>query len=109
MLSVPNAPHILGLGGEAKEFPRHRADLGEICRDIVFAAAFASNQMEAAVREGLGRRRTAEMDHRGERLLLLLVGGRVWPASKNGCDVAVQKHRRELDGVARNGASIKPH
>jgi len=42
--------------------------------------------MEAAVREGLGGSCAAEMNHRGERLLLPLVGGRVWPACKNGLD-----------------------
>jgi hypothetical protein len=63
--------------------------------------------MEAAVREGLCRGCTAELDHGGQRLLLLLAGGRGWPAGKNGRDVAVEKHRRELDSVARQGASIK--
>jgi hypothetical protein len=48
------------------------------------------------------------MDHRGERLFLLLVGDRVWPARKNRRDVAVEKHRCELDGVARQDASVKP-
>ena len=83
----------------------HRVDLGEICRDIMVAAAFARGQMEATARKRW-RRCTAEMDHRGERLFLLLVGDRVWPARKNRRDVAVQKHRCELDGVARQDPSI---
>ena len=93
---------------DANEFPRHRADLGEICRDIVVTATFAGDQMEAATREGLGGGCTAEMNHCGKLLLLLRVGGRIWSACKNRRDVAVQKHRRELDSVARHDASIKP-
>ena len=74
--------------------------------DIVIAAAFAGDRMEVAARKSLGGGRTVEMDHRGERLLLLLVGAGVWPARKNRRDVAVQKHRCELDGVARQDPSI---
>src|SRR5580704_2070553 len=48
------------------------------------------------------------MNYRGELLLLLQAGGRVRSACKNRRDVAVQKHRRELDRVARHDASIKP-
>jgi hypothetical protein len=106
-LDFPNAASALHLGGRAKEVPRHCADLGEISRDVVFAATFTGDQMEAAVHEGLGRGWTTEMDHCGQRLLLLLVAGRVRPACKNDRDVAVQKYRRELDGVARHDAGYK--
>src|SRR5258705_1486496 len=64
--------------------------------------------MEAAARKGLGRGCTAKMNDRGELLLLLLVGGPVWSACENRRNLAVQKHRCELDSVARHDASIKP-
>jgi hypothetical protein len=57
-LGFANAASALRLGGHAKEFTRHCADLREISRDIVFAAAFTGDQMEAAVHEGLGRGRS---------------------------------------------------
>src|SRR5882672_2916648 len=63
--------------------------------------------MEAAARKGLGRGCTAKMNDRGELLLLLLVGGPVWSACKQRRNLAVQKHRCELDSVARHDASIK--
>jgi hypothetical protein len=86
--SLPNAAGTLSRGAETSELALHRVDLVEICRDIVVAAAFAGDQMEATARRRW-RGCTAEMDHRGERLLLLLVGRRVWPARKNRRDVAV--------------------
>src|ERR1700751_1484672 len=64
--------------------------------------------MEAAARKGLGRGCTAKMNDRGELLLLRLVGGPVWSACENRRNLAVQKHRCELDSVARHDASIKP-
>src|ERR1700757_22502 len=64
--------------------------------------------MEAAARKGLGRGCTAKMNDRGELVLLLLVGGPVWSACENRRNLAVQKHRCELDSVARHDASIKP-
>ena len=76
-MGLPNGASALRVGGQAKEFPSHCADLGQISGDVVIAAAFAGGQMEAAVREGFGRSCAAEMDHRGQHLLLLLVGGRV--------------------------------
>src|SRR5260370_34325593 len=105
---LPNATRTLCLGAVAQELPLHRIHLGEICRDIVVTAAFAGDQMETAAREGLGRGCTAEVNHRGKLLLLLRVGGRVWAAGKTRRDVAFQKHRRELDSVARHDAGIKP-
>src|ERR1700680_1844199 len=100
-------PNVTGLhvGGEAQELLLHRVDLGEICRDVVVAAALAGDQIEAAASERLGRTGAAEMNYGGELLLLLRAGRRVWPVCENGGDVAVQKHRRELDGVARHDAS----
>jgi hypothetical protein len=57
--------------GKFKEalYPLHRTDLGEICHDVVIAAALAGGQMEATAREHLGRTRTAEMNYRGDFLL----------------------------------------
>src|SRR5690242_4763111 len=98
-------PRALRLSAVAQERPLHRIHLGEICRDIVVTATFAGEKMEAATREGLGRGCTAEMNHCGKLLRLVQVGGRVWSVCKNRRDVAVQKHRRELDSMARHDAS----
>ena len=86
---LPNASRTLCLGAVAQELPLHRIHLGDVCRDIVVTAAFAGDQTEAAAREVLGRGCTAEMNHRGELLLLLQAGGHVWSAGKNRRDVAV--------------------
>src|SRR5260370_38113585 len=48
------------------------------------------------------------MTLRGDFVLLLRVGGPFGPQSKNRRDLAVQKHRCELDSMARHDASIKP-
>jgi hypothetical protein len=91
----------LPLGFYPQELLRHRVDLGEICRDLLIAAALTSDRMEAAARECPGRARAAKMDYRGKVPLLLRVGGRLWRARENRRDFAVQKHRRELDSAAR--------
>jgi hypothetical protein len=49
----------------------HRVDPSEIRRDVVIAAALPGGQMEAAAGERHGAICTAEMNDRGELLLLL--------------------------------------
>jgi hypothetical protein len=67
----------LPLGFYPQELPRHRIDLGKICRDLLIAAAVTGDWMEAAVRKGLGRTWAAEMDYRGKLPLLLRAGRRL--------------------------------
>jgi hypothetical protein len=80
--------------------------MGEICRYVLVAAAFAGDQMETSLRERLGQTCAAEMNYRSEFLLLLQTGA--WPVRENAGEIAVQKHRRELDGAARHKARIDP-
>jgi hypothetical protein len=56
--------------------PASSHNLGEICRDLLIAAALTGDWMEAAVGKGLGRTWTAEMDYRGKLPLLLRAGRR---------------------------------
>jgi hypothetical protein len=67
----------LPLGFQTQELPRHSIDLGEICRDLLIAAALTGQQMEAAARERLGRACAAKMDYRGKLPLLLRAGSRL--------------------------------
>jgi hypothetical protein len=67
----------LPLGFYTQELPRHRIDLGEICRDLLIAAALKGDRMEAAARERLGRACAAKMDYRGKLPLLLCAGRRL--------------------------------
>src|ERR1700738_3539777 len=98
----PEGPDVeakrpLSVGGAAQEVTLHRVDLGEVCRDVVVAAALAGRQLEAAAREGPSRTRAAEMDDGGELLLLLEARHRAGRSRENRRDVAVQEHCRELD------------
>src|SRR5271165_4187487 len=79
----------LPAGGDAQKLARHRVDLGEICRDVVVAAALARDQMEAVARERLGQTRAAEMNYGCETMLVLRAGPHVWPVCENGGDIAV--------------------
>ena len=88
-------------GGEAQELPLHRIDIGKICRDELVAATLAGQQMKAAARESAGGPRAAEMDDGGKILLLLRARLSVALAGENRRDIAVEEHRRELDGIAR--------
>ena len=66
----------LPLGFYTQELPRHRIDLGEICRDLLIAAALTGDRMEAAARERLGRACAAKMDYRRKLPLLRRAGRR---------------------------------
>ena len=66
----------LYLAAEAQKLSLHCVHLIEVGRNIVFAAAFAGDEVEAAARNGLGRGRTTEMDDCSE-FLLLPVGDRL--------------------------------
>jgi hypothetical protein len=83
-------PRALPVVGEAQELSFHITDMGEICRDVVIAAALAGDQMEAAAREPLGRTCTTEMNYCGELLRVLRASPRAWPARENCGDIAVQ-------------------
>src|ERR1700730_14085985 len=96
------------LGGEAQELPRHRIDLDEICRDLLIAAALSGDRTEAPAREPLRRTCVAEMNYRGELLRLLPAGRSFWPVRADCRSVAVQKHRRQLDGAARGDPRTEP-
>src|SRR5580704_7289486 len=84
-----------------QELPCHRVDLGEICRDLLIAAALTGDRMEAAVRERLGRACAANVDCRGKLPLLLRAGRRLSRARENRRDFLVQKYCRKLDCTAR--------
>src|SRR5438445_2116091 len=49
---LPKCTCPLSLGAEAQKFPRRRVDLRDISRDIVVAAEFAGDQIEAPARKG---------------------------------------------------------
>ena len=78
----------------------YRVDLGKICHDLLIAAALTGDRTEATAREPLRRTCAAEMNYRGE-LLRLPAGRSFWPVREDCRSVAVQKHRRQLDGAAR--------
>src|SRR5258708_16952870 len=82
--------------GEAPELPLHLAHPGEIGGDVVIAAPLARRHVESAARGCFGGTRAAEMDDRGEILLLLRTRPRIRPARENGRDVAVEIDRGEL-------------
>src|SRR5580704_11882938 len=65
------------LGFYAHELPRHRIDLGKICRDLLIAAALTGNRTEATAREPLRRACAAEMNYRGKLPLPLCAGRRL--------------------------------
>ena len=67
----------LPLGFYTQELPRHRIDLGEICRDLLIAASLTGDRMEAAARERVGRACAAKMDYGGKLALLLRAGRRL--------------------------------
>jgi len=98
----------LPLGFYTQELPCHRVDLGEICRDLLIAAALTGDRMEAAVRERLGRACAAKMDCRGKLPLLLRAGRRLSRARENRRDFLVQKYCRKLDCTARWDPRIEP-
>jgi hypothetical protein len=50
----------------------------------------------------------AKMNNDGELLPVLQAGRGARPVRENGGDVAVQKHRRERNGVAGHDASTEP-
>src|SRR5262249_16864279 len=65
-------------------------------------------KMEAAPRESLRLTCTAQMNYRGELLLVLWADRRVWPLRENRDHIAVQIYRRELDRAAREDAGVEP-
>src|SRR5260370_31339363 len=73
----PATAVALCLSAYPQELPRHPADLGEICRNLLIAAALTGDWMEAAARERLGRACAAKMDYRGKLPLLLRAGSRL--------------------------------
>jgi hypothetical protein len=82
--------------------PFHRANLVEICCDIVIAATLPGHQTEAAARECPRWTCAAQMNYRGHLLPLLTADFRLSPMAKNRCDVPVQEHGRKLRSVARD-------
>jgi hypothetical protein len=99
--AITEKSRALPLGSNAQELPRHRMDLGEICRDLLIATALTGDRMETAARKGLGRACAAKMDYRGKLPLLLRAGRCLLRARENRRDFAVQKHGRKLDSAAR--------
>jgi len=73
----------------------------------MIAAALPGHHLKTTVHEGRGGTCAAEMDECGEILLLLRACRCVWRAGKNCRDIVVQVHGRELDGMARDRASIE--
>ena len=93
-------PLILVVDRKAQKLPLHRIDLGEVGRDEMITAALAPHHLEATAHEGPGGSSAAEMDERGEILLLLRAGRHVRCVNETRRDAAVHVHRRELDGLA---------
>ena len=99
-------PLILVVDRKAQKLPLHRIDLGEVGRDEMIAAALAHHHLEATAHESPGGPFAAEMDKRGEILLLLRARRHVRCVNENRRDTAIHVHRRELDGVAWHRADI---
>jgi hypothetical protein len=72
-------PRALLVVGEAQELSFHIIDMGEICRDVVVAAALAGGQIESAAHERLGQTCAAKMNYSGKLLLLLRARRHLWP------------------------------
>src|SRR5215472_18864688 len=92
LYAARNGPAITGallFGGEAQEFLFHRVNLGEICRDVMIAAALAGHQMVVAACERLRRTCAAEMNYRGQLFLLLPADFRSSPISEDRRGVSV--------------------
>jgi hypothetical protein len=96
---------ISAIAREAQELPLHRIDPSNIRRDEVIAAAFTGYHLEIATRESRGGAWAAEMDEGGYILFLLRVCGHC-RAGENRGHIAVQIHRSQLDGVARDCANV---
>jgi hypothetical protein len=91
---------VLIVDRKTQKLPLHRIDLGQVGRDEMIAAALARHHLEATAHEGPVGSSAAEMDERGEILLLLRARRHVRCVNENRRDAAVHVHRRELDGVA---------
>lgn len=92
---------------KAQKLPLHRVDPGDVGRDEVIAAALAGDHLKVTACVGQGGTCAAEMDQRGEILFLLRACLHIARKRKNRSHVAVQIHRCQLDGVARDRADIE--
>ena len=97
---------ISAIGRKARELPLHRVDPGDIGRDEMIAAALARDHPKVTARESRRRSRAAEMDEGGQ--ILFCCGClHITRARENPCDIAVEIHRRQFDGMARDRADMQ--
>src|SRR5262245_3603571 len=93
---------------EAAEQPLHRVDLCQVAADVVVTALLAGSQLESPLREGVATAGAAEVNDRGQVLLLLERRHyRAMPRHRAG-DAPVEQRRRHLDGVARHDPRVEP-
>src|SRR6266852_6950319 len=78
-------------GGEPGEPALHPVDLGEVATDVVVAAPLAGGEPEAALHVGVPAPDAAQVDDRGQVLLLPERGSDDPPALEGARDVTIEK------------------
>src|SRR4051812_30445828 len=84
---------------QPRELALHRIELREVAAQVVLAAALARHGLEAAAREGVAGGAAAQVDDRGQVLLLRERRGDDAPPREGPRDAAVEEGRGHLDGV----------
>src|SRR5260370_2362468 len=97
-----------GLGdGEPRELPLHAVDPRQVAGHVLVAAPLAPGEAEAPPGEVVPGTRPAQVDDRGQ-VLLLADGGGDDPAALQGAgDVAVEQGRGHLHRVARQHTHVE--
>src|SRR5712671_3695992 len=97
-----------GLGdGEPRELPLHAVDPRQVTGHVVVAAPLARGDAEAAPGEVVAGTRPAQVDDRGQVLLLTDGGGDDPAALQRAGDVAVEQGRGHLHRVARQHTHVE--
>src|SRR6266851_5841391 len=94
-------------GGEPRELPLHAVDPRQVTGHVVVAAPLAPGDAEAAPGEVVAGTRPAQVDDRGQVLLLTDGGGDDPAALQRAGDVAVEQGRGHLHRVARQHTHVE--
>src|SRR5262245_20579836 len=95
------------VGRQPAEQLLHRVDFREIAARVVITAYLPASQLEAAPRVNIACSRAAQVNDRGEILLLLEGRGRDLVARQRIRDAAVEERRSHFDGVARHDTGVE--
>src|SRR5213594_4310011 len=89
-IAVPYCASLLA-GGHSRELSLQAIDSRKVARDVVVAALLAGRQPEGAARVDVARAGAAQVDDRGQVLLLLERGGGDALARQRARDAAIQE------------------